>query len=81
MQREEIESKLKELIADLLGVDEVSIHNDSHFINDLNADSLDGVEIIMNVEDEFNIDVIDDEAESAVVFSLLVDLVENKLNR
>lgn len=81
MQREEIESKLRKIIADLLGVDEVSIHNNSNFINDLNADSLDGVEIVMNVEDEFNIDVTDEEAENAVDFSLLVDVVEGKVNR
>jgi acyl carrier protein len=81
MIREEIENKLKKTVAELLSIDETDVQENSSFVNDLNADSLDAVELVMNTEDEFNIDITDKEAEQAVNFKLLVDLVERKLNQ
>ena len=55
--------KVKEIIIEKLGVEEVSIKDDARFIEDLNADSLDTVELIMEFEEEFNIEIPDDDAE------------------
>jgi acyl carrier protein len=80
MIREEIKNKLVEIIAGLLSMEEGPIDEKASFINDLNADSLDGVELVMTVEDEFNIDITDEEAENATSVKLLIDLVERKMN-
>lgn len=80
MIREEIKNKLKKVVAKSLSIDETDVQENSDFVNDLNADSLDAVELVMNVEDEFEICLADEEAEQAVNFKLLVDLVERKLN-
>ena len=55
--------KIKEIIIDKLGVDEKKITPDSHFIEDLGADSLDTVELIMQFEEDFNIETPDEDAE------------------
>ena len=54
---EEIMGKVKKIIAEQLGVDEGEITNESHFIDDLGADSLDIVELIMELEEEFDISI------------------------
>ena len=59
----EIESKVKEIIADKLGVDEADVKPEASFTNDLGADSLDTVELIMEFEKEFQIQIPDDQAE------------------
>ena len=56
----EIESKVKEIIADKLGVDEADVKPEASFTNDLGADSLDTVELIMEFEKSFNITIPDD---------------------
>lgn len=77
------EPRLKKLIADHLGIGEEEIARHSSFRDDLGADSMDRVELTMNVEDEFNIVITDEEA--VVVFGetgdfgKLLDLVERKL--
>ena len=60
----EIESKVKEIIAEKLGVDEENVKPEASFTNDLGADSLDTVELIMEFEKEFNISIPDDKAET-----------------
>ena len=55
--------KVKEVIIDKLGVDESAITEEAHFVNDLGADSLDTVELIMEFEKEFNISIPDQDAE------------------
>ena len=55
--------KVKEVIIDKLGVDEDAIKTEAHFVNDLGADSLDTVELIMDFEEEFGIEIPDEEAE------------------
>lgn len=59
----DIESKVKAIIVDKLGVDEAEVKNEASFANDLGADSLDTVEIIMEFEKEFQIQIPDDQAE------------------
>ena len=58
----EIESKVKAIIVDKLGVDAAEVTNEANFTNDLGADSLDTVELIMEFEKEFGISIPDDQA-------------------
>ena len=60
----EIESKVKAIIVDKLGVDEAEVKSEASFTNDLGADSLDTVELIMEFEKEFGIAIPDDKAET-----------------
>lgn len=60
----DIASKVKEIIVDKLGVDESEVTPEASFTNDLGADSLDTVELIMEFEKEFNIGIPDDQAET-----------------
>mgnify|MGYP003475965466 FL=1 len=60
----EIESKVKAIIVDKLGVDEAEVKSEASFTNDLGADSLDTVELIMGFEQEFGISMPDDRAET-----------------
>lgn len=59
-----IEERVKKIIVERLGVDESEITNEASFTNDLGADSLDTVELIMELEREFNISIPDDKAEN-----------------
>ena len=63
MSSEAIEAKIKKIGAGQLGRDEAEITRESSFVNDLNADSLDTVELVMEFEDEFDVTIPDDEAE------------------
>jgi len=57
------EARLRKIIAEQLSVDESEVTTDASFIDDLNADSLDLVELIMSLEEEFNVKIPDDDAE------------------
>ncbi len=61
--REEIAAKVKNIIVDKLNVDASEVTENAHFTNDLGADSLDTVELIMEFEQEFNIEIEDDQAQ------------------
>ena len=75
----EIESKVKEIIAEKLGVDEENVKPEASFTNDLGADSLDTVELIMEFEKAFNITIPDDKAEKiATVGGAIAYIEENK---
>lgn len=63
MSTAESMEKVKKIIAEQLGVNESEITNESHFIDDLGADSLDTVELVMALEEEFGIEIPDEDAE------------------
>ena len=71
--------KIKEIIIDKLGVDEGKISEDAKFIDDLGADSLDTVELIMQFEEEFNIEIPDEDAETITTVGKAVTYIENQL--
>ena len=73
----EITEKISELIADKLGVEPSKITNDAKFIEDLGADSLDTVELIMQLEDEFNLEIPDEEAEKLTTVGSVVDYIKS----
>lgn len=74
----DIENKVKGIIADKLGVDEQDIESKSKLVDDLGADSLDTVELIMAIEDEFDLDIPDDEAEELVTVGGLIAYIKEK---
>ena len=71
----DIASRVKAIIVDKLGVDENEITPESSFTNDLGADSLDTVELIMEFEKEFNIAIPDDQAEKIATVGQAVDYI------
>ncbi len=79
MERTEIESKLKELLVDELGLDRDKITMDARFEEDLEVDSLGVVELLMALEDNFGVQIPDEEAESIGTVSQAVDVVVAKL--
>jgi len=72
--------KVKEIVIDKLGVEDSTITLEAKFIDDLGADSLDTVELIMQFEEEFNIEIPDEEAEKLLSIGQAVDYISNKLN-
>ena len=72
-----IENKVIEIISEQMGVEKSEIRRDTSFINDLNADSLDTVELVMEFEDEFDISIPDEEAEKIQTVGAAVDYVVN----
>ncbi len=75
-----IEEKVKQIIVEELGVDESEVTPDAHFIDDLGADSLDTVELIMKFEEEFEIDIADEDAEKLVTVGKATDYLKSKIN-
>lgn len=73
----DIQSKVTKIIVDKLGVDESEVNLDSSFTNDLGADSLDTVELIMEFEKEFNIAIPDDQAEKIGTVGQAVEYIKN----
>ncbi len=63
MTEQEIEAKVIDIVAEQMGVDKAEITRQTSFVNDLNADSLDTVELVMEFEDEFETSIPDDKAE------------------
>ena len=72
-------TKVKAIIIDKLGVDESEVTNDASFTNDLGADSLDTVELIMELEKEFDIQIPDDEAEGIATVGDAISFVEKAI--
>lgn len=73
---DEIESKVKEIIVENLGVDAGTVTPQSSFVNDLGADSLDTVELVMALEEEFDIEIPDEEAEKIQTVSQAIDYIK-----
>ena len=72
-------TKVKAIIVDKLGVDESEVTGDASFTNDLGADSLDTVELIMELEKEFDIQIPDDEAEGIATVGDAISFVEGAI--
>ena len=76
---EEIQAKVFKIISEQLGKDDSEIKMSSHFIEDLDADSLDTVELVMALEEQFDIDIPDEAAEKITTVESAVDfIVESK---
>jgi len=76
LDREEILNKIQEITADRLGVDESDVTPDASFREDLEADSLDLVELIMELEEQFGMEIPDEEAEKITTVEEAVDYVQ-----
>ena len=74
----EVGSKVKKMVADHLGVEEAKITDESNFIDDLGADSLDTVELVMAFEEEFGSEISDSDAEKILTVGDAIKFIENK---
>ena len=72
-----IENKVIEIISEQMGVDKSEITRDTSFINDLNADSLDTVELVMEFEDEFDMSIPDEEAKKIQTVGAAIEYIIN----
>lgn len=79
MKMEEIQKRLKDIVIDRLDVEEDQIKADASFVEDLGADSLDIVELIMGIEEEFDIEIPDEDAEKLTSVEEAMNYVKNKL--
>ena len=77
MNTEEIFNKVKEIIVEQLGVAETAVVGEASFIDDLGADSLDIVELIMALEEEFDIEIPDGDAEKVVTVNDVVEYIKD----
>jgi acyl carrier protein len=77
--REEILDKVREIVGEQMGVDKGEINMETSFVNDLNADSLDTVELVMELEDEFDMSIPDEEAEKLQTVGSAVEFIEKHI--
>lgn len=80
MTTQEIEAKVKAIIVDKLGVSEAEVTADADFASDLNADSLDTVELIMEFEKEFGLQIPDDQTENISTVGDAIKFIDETLN-
>jgi len=76
-----IEQKVKDIIVDQLGVDPSEVTEQAHFIEDLGADSLDTVELVMAFEDEFKVEIPDEDAEKITTVGSAIDYLKKKADK
>jgi acyl carrier protein len=74
-----IESRVKEIITEQLGVDEKEVTADASFIDDLGADSLDTVELVMALEEEFDVEIPDEDAEKIISVGDAINYIKEKI--
>ena len=74
----DVGDKVKKMVADHLGVDETKVTEEANFIDDLGADSLDTVELVMAFEEEFGSEISDSEAEKILTVGDAIKFIENK---
>ncbi len=72
-----IEERVKKIIVEQLGVDEAEVKNEASFVDDLGADSLDTVELVMALEEEFDTEIPDEEAEKFTTVQAAIDYVNS----
>ncbi|HEY6009831.1 MAG TPA: acyl carrier protein [Nitrospirota bacterium] len=74
----EIEAKVKKIISEQLGVPEADVKPEASFVNDLGADSLDTVELVMALEEEFGVEIPDEDAEKIATVQNAIDYIKAK---
>ncbi|HPX03172.1 MAG TPA: acyl carrier protein [Synergistaceae bacterium] len=79
MKLEEVQAKLKEIVMDRLNAEEEQIKPEASFVEDLGADSLDIVELIMGIEEEFDIEIPDEDAEKLTTVGEAMNYIKAKL--
>ncbi|MDF1655018.1 MAG: acyl carrier protein [Coxiellaceae bacterium] len=72
-----VEDRVKKIVVEQLGVKEDEVKNESSFVDDLGADSLDTVELVMALEEEFEIEIPDEEAEKITTIQQAIDYIES----
>ena len=75
----DIESRVKKIVSEQLGTDEAKVTNKSSFVDDLGADSLDTVELVMALEEEFDTEIPDDDAEKITTVQQAIDYINKNL--
>jgi len=78
MEKSEIEAKVKEVVAEQLNVDASKVVPEASFIDDLGADSLDTVELVMALEEKFGLEIPDEEAEKIKTVGIAIDYIADK---
>ena len=78
---ENIEQRVKKIVAEQLGVNEAEVKNESSFIDDLGADSLDTVELVMALEEEFECEIPDEDAEKITTVQQAIDYVNANVKK
>ena len=81
LSKDDISSKVKEITSEQLGVDESQITPEAKFVDDLGADSLDTVELVMALEEEFDLEISDEEAEKLTTVNRVVSYIEDCLDK
>jgi len=81
LSKDDIASKVKEITSEQLGVDESQITPEAKFVDDLGADSLDTVELVMALEEEFDLEISDEEAEKLTTVNRVVTYIEGCLDK
>ena len=81
MDDKEIEEKVIAIVAEQMGVDKGEINRDTNFVNDLNADSLDTVELVMEFEDEFETSIPDEQAEKIQTVGQAIDFIKQHMDK
>ena len=76
--KKNVSVKVKKMVADHLGVDELKVTDEANFIDDLGADSLDTVELVMAFEEEFGSEISDSDAEKILTVGDAIKFIENK---
>ena len=74
----DVSSKVKKMVADHLGVEELKVTEEANFVDDLGADSLDTVELVMAFEEEFGSEISDSEAEKILTVGDAIKFIENR---
>ncbi len=78
---ENIEQRVKKIVAEQLGVNEADIKNESSFVDDLGADSLDTVELVMALEEEFECEIPDEDTEKITTVQQAIDYVNANVKK